>query len=204
MKGKRSTSNRTKGSKRGSVQRAINMRNPPSASAQYNGPVSPPSLEDMDTTPLFLVWETTLTSSAGGAIANVFGSSPSNAANWANSNTVYGEYRTLGFRVSYFPNNRYNKTTTTCRMLVGVAERRTATALASYATACSHSAVRKLSLEDPWSMVIKMDGVEEASFIPVGAPVDVSWLKFYADGLTVSTEYGLVLVEYQVQFRNVE
>lgn len=183
---------------------AVLVRQPNAAVVRYTGPISAVSREASETTSQLLIYETTLTSTAGGVIANVFGSSPASSANWSDTNTVWGEFRTLGFKISYFPNNRYSKTTTTCRMLIGFVDRRNNTAASSYSNAVRHESSRKLSLEDPWVIEARMDGIDEGQYAQVGAPNDYYWIKFYSDGLTVSTEYGLVLVEYLVQFRNVE
>lgn len=172
---------------------------------EYRGPIIPrQTLESNITETAVLIQETALSSTAGAVIANVFGNSPSSAANWADYNTVYGEYRTLGMRLEYFPTNRYSKTTTTCRLLAVADDRRNSTAYGSYAAICSHQSVRKHSLEDPWRHEIKMSGPEEAQFLAVNGPVSNSWIKLYADGLSVSTEYGILLVYYLVQFRNPE
>jgi hypothetical protein len=88
--------------------------------------------------------------------------------------------------------------------MVGVVDRRVSTALASYDAGVSHESHKLLSLEDPWTMEVLMDGSEEAQFQAVSGPVSVTWIKLYATGLTVSTTYGKVFVEYLVQFRNVE
>jgi len=171
----------------------------------YYGPVVPTAtLESNITDTVLLVFQTTLTSTAGGVIATVFGNAPNSAANWADWNTVDGEYRTLGMEVSFMPNNRYSKTTTICRMMCIDDDRRSSTALASYAAAASRSSCRKVSIEDPWKHTIRMAGAEESQFQAVSAPTSFNWIKVYADGLTISTEYGIVLVYYLVQFRNIE
>lgn len=156
------------------------------------------------TTTMMLTDQVDLASTAGGAIADVYGNSPTGSPNWADTNTVWGEFRVLGMKVRFYPNNRYSKTTTTCVPLVVCVDRRVSTALASYDAGVSREAHRLLSLEDPWTEQVLMDGSEEAQFQAVSGPVSVSWIKLYATGLTVSTTYGKVFVDYLVQFRNVE
>lgn len=177
-----------------------------SVSAQsYRGPAVPRwafSANHTDT--MLLVDNVDLASTAGGAIADVYGNSPSGAPNWADMNTVWGEYRTLAMTIEFYPNNRYSKTTTTCVPLAVVVDRRNATAYASYDAATSHETARLRSLEDPWRVEIKMDGSEESQFIAVSGPTSSNWLKLYASGLTISTTYGKVFIKYLVQFRNVE
>lgn len=156
------------------------------------------------TTTLMLTDQVDLASTAGGAIADVYGNSPTGSPNWADTNTVWGEFRTLAMRVRFLPNNRYSKTTTTCVPMVAIVDRRASTALASYDAGVSHESHRLVSLEDPWTMEVFMEGSEESQFQAVSGPVSVSWIKLYATGLTVSTTYGKVFVDYLVQFRNVE
>jgi len=177
-----------------------------STSAQaYRGPAVPRwAFQANHTTEMVLTDNSDLASTAGGAIATVFGSGPSGCPNWADTNTVWGEYRTLAMTVEYYPNNRYSKTTTTCVPLAVLVDRRNSTALTSYDNATSHEACRLLSLEDPWRQSIKMEGTEEAAFSAVSGPNDFFWVKLYATGLTVSTTYGKIFVKYLVQFRNVE
>jgi hypothetical protein len=171
----------------------------------YRGPALPRwAFSANHSTELILTDNVDLASTAGGAIADVYGNSPTGAPNWADTNTVWGEYRTLAITVEFYPNNRYSKTTTTCVPIAVVVDRRASTALASYDSATSHESCRLLSLEDPWRQTIKMTGSEESQFVAVSAPNSSSWVKLYASGLTVSTTYGKVFIKYLVQFRNVE
>jgi len=175
------------------------------SSQQYNGPVSMRVFSGGDhTTTLLLTYQTTLVSDAGGVISTVFGNNPSSAGNWADTNTVWGEHRVLAFKVEFFPYNRYSKTTTTCIPVVVDVDRRSATALPNMAAATSRETAKLKSLEDPWKIEAKMKGSEEAQFLAVSSPNSFIWIKTYTSGLTVSTTYGLILVRYLVQFRNVE
>jgi len=61
-----------------------------------------------------------------------------------------------------------------------------------------------MSLEDPWTITVKMASDDEADFQPVNTPTSVMWVKMFATGLTVSTAYGDLFIRYRVQFRNVE
>jgi len=145
-----------------------------------------------------------LSSTAGGAIANVLGSSPSGSPNWADTNTVWGEFRTLGFSVTFKPYNRYSKTLTTTTIPYITIDRRNGTALTSVDDAIRYSTARMMSLEDPWTITVKMASDDEADFQPVNTPTSVMWVKMFATGLTVSTAYGDLFIRYRVQFRNVE
>jgi len=145
-----------------------------------------------------------LASDGAGTIFNVYGADPSGSPNWGDTNAVWGEYRVLAFKVRFRPSNRYSKTTTTCVPGFGVLDRRNATALATLDAAIVHESSKELSLEDPWEMGGKMSGSEESQFRVVSAPVALMWIKLAFTGLTISTNYGLIVVSYLVQFRNIE
>jgi len=172
---------------------------------RYVGPIIGSPFNDANhTTTLLLIYQTSLASTVGGVVADVFGNNPSSASNWGDSNAVWGEYRVLAFRLEFYPVNRYSKTTTvTFPVLVDV-DRRNSTALTSFSVAAARETCKMRSLEDPWHEEIRMTGSEESQFIAVSAPTALSWFKLYSTGLSVSTTYGLILVKYLVQFRNVE
>lgn len=177
----------------------------PVSAQRFDGPLNASWMHFANhTTTMRLTDQVDLTSTAGGVIADVYGSSPSGCPNWADTNSVWGEFRVLGMVVKFFPNNRYSKTTTTCVPLVVVVDRRSATALASYDAGVSRESNRLLSIEDPWSQEVRMDGSEESQFTAVSGPTSLFWVKLYATGLSVSATYGKVFIEYLVQFRNIE
>lgn len=145
----------------------------------------------------------TVSSDAAGKIATVFGSNPSSAAGWANATAAFSEFRVLGFDVEFYPDNRYSKATTNCVPGVGIIDRRSNTALASFTTATSNETCRRLSIEDPWKFTVRMENAEESQFKDVGAPVDLYWIKLYFQTLGVSLSYGQTLQRWRVQFRTV-
>jgi len=154
------------------------------------------------------MWETTLTnftdlaSTAGGVIANVFSSDPSLSSDFADLTLAWAQYRVLGFEIEALPLNQYSKTTTVCVPGVGVLDRNNATALASLNASEGYESSRRLSLENPWKMVIRMSNIDEASFLPLGGPVAFSWMKLYFAGLTISTTYMQILQRWRLQLRN--
>lgn len=190
----------------GKVKRPfIQSSNPPITNVVYNGPIVrriERAAKDLKT--IVLTEIQTLTSTAGGVLNTVFSGNPSTAANWSDTNAVWGEYRLLGFTVFFMPFNRYSKSTTNTTPVLAVVDRRNATALSSTTDAARHASCVMKSLEDPWSITIKMTGEEEANFIVVSAPTAFQWLKLYTSGLSASTSYGYAFITYRVQFRNVE
>jgi hypothetical protein len=177
----------------------------PAGTMVYTGPsFLPKSLLAADCHTVELSRTAFLTSTAGGVLAANWENRPDNAFAWSTFNSVFSEFRVLSTRVEYFPNNRYSKTTTICRPMLTVVEKggSFSTALASYNAAVDYSdSCRKHSLEDPWSREAKMSGSEEAAFLAIASPASTSAIKYYADGLSVTTEYGMYVQYYLVQFR---
>lgn len=132
---------------------------------------------------------------------NVYGSSPAQAQDWADMANIYKEYRTLGWKLSYHPSNRYSKVTTLTNPVASVIDRNSSTALTTYQQAAGYASCKIRSLEDPFTITVKMSGVAEAAYVSTASPVSVSIIKFYGELLTASALYGLVLIEYEVQFR---
>lgn len=191
--------------KRGTRRPRRNARvaNPATKQLTYRGPVETRKERyDQDLTIMVLSDFTPISSTAGGIIADVYSSLPSVSASWADCTAVWSEYRVLAHEIQYLPMNQYSKTTTVCVPGVGVLDRRSSTPLASLAASEGFASARRLSLENPWTMKINMDNIDEASFIDVGGPVAFNWIKLFFTGLSVSTAYGQVLHRFRIQFRN--
>lgn len=181
------------------------LQNPSANAQQFRGPIISRNMrmaEEVVSIPM--IFTGVLPSSAGGAIDVGYTSDPNSYAlsDWTNLVALYGEYRTLGLEVKYFPQNRYSKTTTTCTPLVVLVDREAPTStLGSYQVAASHEAAQILSLEDPWAVSAKMQNAEESQFIATNGTQALYSVKMYADGLTVSTTYGRCFVYLLIQFR---
>lgn len=193
--------NRSKNKKRSFLKQLPN----PSPNIQtYHGPiVSKAEKEEVDSITLPLNFTGVITSSAGGVIDASYSTDPSSyaLADWTNIAGTWHEYRVLGMRMEFFPNNRYSKTSTVCTPMIVVIDRASAGLLGSYQAAMDHSSAKKVSLEDPWVKEYRMSNVAESAFIPVGSPVAHAWIKFYADSLSVSTQYGRAFVYLLLQVR---
>lgn len=170
----------------------------------YKGPiVSKKAKEENEVIVTNLNFTGLLTSTAGGLINSFYSNDPNSyaLADWTNIAAAWHEYRVLGFRVEFFPHNRYSKTTVVCTPMIIVTDRADNSLLGSYQTAMDHSSAKKVSLEDPWNHEAKMASTEEAAFISTGSTSAQTWIKFYADGLTVSTVYGRTFVYLLLQLR---
>jgi len=191
----------TKKSKKNSKKRDSNA-NPPSSVVVYKGPIDPKGYKqeaELFTVPFGL--QVSVQSSVAGVTALVYSSSPASANDWAACQAIYDEYRVLAMKLKYFPSNRYSKTTTVCRPAVTYVDRDDTALPTSYGQSCKKASSVIRSLEDPWTEVIRMNGQEDATFVTTATVVNAFSLKLYADGLTISTEYGMMFLEYLVQFR---
>jgi len=170
----------------------------------YKGPIKLKSEKDQALTEILpMNFTGAIASSAGGIIDTNYSSDPSSygLSDWTNFQGLYVEYRVLGVRLEYFPNNRYNKSTTVCTPLIVLVDREVGT-LGGYQVAMSHESATKHSLEDPWIKEARMNGPDEAQWIDTTtSPSSIYYIKFYSDGLSVSTTYGRSFVYLLIEFR---
>jgi hypothetical protein len=172
------------------------------SSVVYKGPIKravDKSATDLHTQTV--MYTEFISSSAAGKLISVFSDNLTNFEDFTELKEIYDEYRTLGLRLDYFPCNRYSKTTTLCRPAVSVIDRDDATVLSTYLDSVGASSAKIESLEDPWSREIKMNGIEDASFIDTASTTARQYIKIYADGLSASVEYGMIVLTCLVQFR---
>jgi hypothetical protein len=157
-----------------------------------------------DDTVVTLYDNATVTASAGGVISAAFNNNPSGAANFNDYSDAWDEYRVLGIKFSYDPNNVVNTATVNgfngYNMIVHAPVATTPVSLADAAsTGVSNrwNAFRRFVRE--W----RMSEVSEAVWITTSAPVTTSdTLLLYSSGGTASNYYGNILIEYVVQFRS--
>jgi hypothetical protein len=175
------------------------LHNPSSSVTRYNGPIRMPM---SDTTSVVLRDNATVTCSAGGAIAALFNTNPSNARNWTEYSTSWVEYRVLGIRFTYFPIANAPSTT-----LLGFSgyqsiNHGTVTAPTTLAEASSTGDSRGWNAFRNFVREWRMCTPGEALWQPCSGPATVSdTLMLYASGAGVSLQYGDILIEYLVQFK---
>lgn len=176
----------------------------PDQSIVYSGPIKLRKEKNLALTEVLpMNFTGIISSTVGGIIDSSYSSDPSTYAlsDWTNFQGLYVEYRTLGLRVEFFPNNRYNKATVVCTPAIALVDREAGT-LGSYQVAMSHESAKKVSWEDPWSIEARMNGPNEANWIDTSSsPTYMYYVKFYSDGLSVSTAYGRFFVYLLIEFR---
>jgi len=134
-------------------------------------------------------------------MATVIGDSPSGAPDWSNAAGIYDEFRVLGWKHVFRPNNQYSKTTVVCRPGYAIIDRADSTALSSYSDAVSYASRKDITLENIWTMQSKMREINEATWQTTASPASKVWLKIYFDGLSLTTEYGILETIFLVQFK---
>jgi hypothetical protein len=168
----------------------------------YRGPISGlPWKQSLDLHTCLLALDVVSSTSVGGAIGAVFGSSPGTSSDWTAAAGLFREYRTLGIEVTYVPNTKYS--TVSQGVMYSVVDYQSSTALASYAAASANSSVGIHDTSGRFTVLARMHNVNDAQWSPTASPLSLYWIKLYADTLAAATNYGRYLVRYLVQFRGV-
>ena len=118
--------------------------------------------------------------------------------NLANS---FDKYRVIGFQMKFYPNNRYNKTTTTCTPVVVSIDRDDPTALTSYSQASEAESAVEHTLEDPWTFYATAQNGDALNFRDCLSATNTYYIKLFATGLSVSTTYGRLMFSFLVQYQ---
>jgi hypothetical protein len=180
-------------------------KEPSSACVKYTGPIRIHSeLQNASLHSVVLSLTGTLNSDSGGNITPLaLSSDPTGAANWSSFALCFDEYRTLGMEVLYWPNDRYDPGLTQHqRPLATVVDHNGSAALTSYLQASGFESFQMKSVGDPWKRSLYMNEFAEARFNNTSAsPANLFYLKIWATGLAVSSEYGRYIVFWRVQFR---
>ncbi len=169
----------------------------------YTGPIRKPglarSMGDLKT--MELRYYAALSSDAGGLIDDVISNNPSSGSGWSSFAGIYGEYRVLGVRLDFKPSDRYSKVTSLTTPGFVVIDNESSSSLASTAAATGYYTAKFISLDDPWSLEMRMGETDQADFLPTASPSSTQWAKFYLDGMSASKSYGGILVTLLVQFK---
>lgn len=148
---------------------------------------------------------TTFASTGTGAINGVYPiRDPTLASDWTNFSNTYQEFRVVAAKIKFLPKDRYSKTTTVCQPLVGVIDLVDSSALTSMSSAAQNISLKWLSLEDPWQLewrLRKDDTLRTGWYDTAGGWSFNESFKFFSSGLSLSTNYGTVFMEYIVEFK---
>jgi len=185
-------------------QIALEVLGPSVNQNQYLGPIKFRFEQlQLSTYTTVICAESSLSSDSSGSLINVFPSKPSGSA-WNQLIDAFDECRVLGTRVEYYPHNKYNRgVSVTTQPIVFVLDMDNSANLTSYADSTAFSSAKMFTLDDKLSFEGRMSGVTDAQFQSTNSYSSVFWLKYFATNLTVSTNYGLVLQYWRVQFRGI-
>ncbi len=144
-----------------------------------------------------------LTSTSGGIINDVFSDYPTNSPDWANVSATFAEYRVLGMSVTFTPNvtGATVSTLTYAPLFIALDLTSSVTAIASYVAAANYAINRMKPINSSLRLSHLMDGSEEGQFVPTSSAVVDYSFKLFAAGLSNSTSYGLITLRWKCQFR---
>lgn len=172
---------------------------------QYSGPVVLPTGGGLDnrTTRLNVSIAVDCTTNSAGKASGTFTSSPVSTSDWAPIQSVYQEYRVLGFEVEYIP-------WFTVPQVGGVLPSVGAFDAVHYSAASTPTS-RDMLLQNayhkiwhshkPLKITWKARGTEEMQWVEAGVGNDNGSIRWYMDGLSASSTYGIFTVTYLVELR---
>lgn len=139
---------------------------------------------------------------APGKITAVYGCNPASCADWSTASQLYDEFRTLAMRIHFVPTNKYYKGAIVTAPAIMAIDRDDITAPTTGNAVIVKESARLVSLEDEFYMTAKMSGSEEGGWLDSFTSTTQHYcIKLYSDGLTASTVYGSMHIQYLVQFR---
>jgi hypothetical protein len=156
---------------------------------------------------LHLTANATMTSSGAGIIATVYANATylASASDWSTCALLFDEFRVCGLVWSAHPYDKYSKAVTLTRPIIFVWDDVDSTALSNYTNNSEH--VVATTVDDfnfdrktKWMFPVQPDTAKEFQNVSNVANISGS-LKLYSNGLTASTNYGLLLLTYLVRFR---
>ncbi len=172
----------------------------PSA-VKYTGPLS---AMNHDSTIVTLYENATVVTDSSGDIVNTFNNNPSSAPNWSDYSAAWDEYRVLGIKYSYDPNNIVNTAAISgFNGYTSIVHTPGATIPLTLSDAASTGVSRRWNAFTRYVREWRMSEVDEAVWVATSAPAKTSdTLLIYAEQGTISQYYGNTLIEYLVQFRS--
>ncbi len=154
----------------------------------------------IDTYTMKMVYDSIVSTSAGGVIATTFGNSPTLDANWSSMAAAFDEYRTLAVVVEFRPYTYVNQTVTYAPITT-VLDLDNSAALTGFTLAAQYSSVKEFGGNKPWKRTMLMSGSENSGYISTASAANNMWVKIYSSGNSASVDIGRITVTHYVQFR---
>jgi hypothetical protein len=190
--------------RRGAKQ-ARDLSGPPASATSYNGPLTiNVKSKDTDIVLVRLVTTGNLSSNALYSISSAYANNPNTSAEWSNYLNLYEEFRCVAQRLMYIPfYTNFGPTTTLHAPIVWSIDRNVAFVTPTTVNAAfQHSNARVRSTQSPVTIAVKASSSAEMLFQPMLSPAGTWQITAVAQSLAASTSYGVVFIEYLVQFRN--
>lgn len=181
-------------------KRARANTNPAVTALRYTAGIS---MAQEQLTVVDLVYDAPATSNASSTLNDVMGDYPVVSPDWSGLASTFAEYRVLAMEVRFIPNvtGATYSTNLYAPLYVVLDLTSSTTPLTSYTVASNYAVSRVGSLNTPIRLSHKMAGVEESTFISTQlTTVDYNF-KWFATGVSASTNYGRYFVHWKVQFR---
>lgn len=167
---------------------------PSSGSQVYHGPLTIPQAKlQADLRTVELSFATTITSSGGGQVVNVFPLNISAFNENANFIALFDEWRLLSAEMEFVPaaEGALNTVNLLSLPLVMVCDRDSSGAIPNYSGAINFSSAKVRAINMPQRIIYKMSGSEDAAFITSTSAAAASF-KLFANALTPSVNWGVV------------
>lgn len=166
----------------------------------YKGPVRLPRSGD-SARPVKVngFYNAACTTSAGGVVDVVFGSSPAVLNEWTSWQGLYHEYRVLAIELTYIPvknisNWAYGVGST-------VVDRQTSAALGSVTAATNHESHVAFQMFNKWTRTARMMGNPDDKWTDISSPISTFYIKCYSSGNSTIQTIGQFFLTYLVEFR---
>jgi len=195
-------------SKKKKSRSASKAKSPAENATSYQGPVAMPrAMLARATVEHELTATTTVTSTAGGVINNVFVNSPAGSSEFSSLALLFEEYRVLGFEIHFVPFYPHWGSTTALAQnqapLVHWPQRNAGTAApTTYTGAYQYAGAKVSSIQDEWRESIKMSGTLESEWVNTSAPISVAAVAVFGSGFSNSIQYGIAFSRWLLQMRS--
>jgi len=192
--------------RRGKARKGRAARINPSASTLiYRGPIIVDRNQSASISRTLSYALSVSTTGLGSLIFNIT-NDPSGSYTWTSYAAAYEEYRVLGMHVDFQPilQNFSNTSGLALSMglgLVHYATRDSSYVPASLSAAISFPSARLTNIQKAWKREIRMSGTNESQWTNTSSPGNTFGVGIFANGLTATTQYGVIAIRLLCQFR---
>jgi len=155
----------------------------------------------------------TITANVGGVIAGYWNDNPSACYDWSSLASLFDLYRVESIKVKFIPQlpNDTSSTSGFFPLMVAFDQDSPATTPASKQELLEYENCKVKNMYMPWSIKYNVPRVagtttdvytDKDGFIDIGGVTAFSALRFYGDSFDVSQDYGDIIVELVVSFKN--